>query len=252
MSNSSLDFLNMIKNQGSSKVVQPSTKSAVKPKAPISSENNIGDHKSRITSIDDNINANQKNVPIVNDRTIIAVIDTETNWHNEVMSVGIAIANTMDFKCIDKKYYILTPECYIGGYFSSALHMRNLIEITGSRKQIMQEIRQYLDEQGIRKILAYNAKFDYSHLLELQDYEWYDIMRLAAYKQYNSAIPDHLPCCKTGRLKTDYGVEPITHLLTGDGRYSETHNALCDAVDELRIVELLGKSIEEYECGRIG
>ena len=40
-------------------------------------------------------------------------------------------------------------------------------------------------------------------------------------------------------------------LLTGNRRYMETHNAVLDAVDELKIVELLGRTIEEYECGRI-
>jgi hypothetical protein len=40
-------------------------------------------------------------------------------------------------------------------------------------------------------------------------------------------------------------------MLTDDGRYCEVHNAIEDAVDELRIVELLGHPLEVYECARI-
>jgi hypothetical protein len=40
-------------------------------------------------------------------------------------------------------------------------------------------------------------------------------------------------------------------MLTGDARYKEIHNAVYDAVDELRIVELLGHSLETYECAKL-
>ena len=39
-----------------------------------------------------------------------AVIDTETNWHDEVMSIGIVIADSVNFKPIGAKYYLLDPE----------------------------------------------------------------------------------------------------------------------------------------------
>ena len=64
-------------------------------------------------------------------------------------------------------------------------------------------------------------------------------MRLAAYKQYNHTIPRNAECCKTGKLKRNYGVEPILRNLSGEKRYVETHNALLDAVDELKIMKLL-------------
>ncbi len=211
MSNSSLDFLNMIKN------------SATPP----------------------NVTRDDSNEPL------IAVIDTETNWHDEVMSIGVAVAKATDFKCVASAYYIFSPECNIGGFYSNALHLRNVKENICSRQKAMTDIRAYLEFKGVTKLFAYNAKFDCSHLKELSDIEWFDIMRLAAYKQYNRAIPDDLPCCKTGRLKTNYGVEPIMRMLTGNCRYTETHNALLDAMDELKIVELLGRKIEDYECGRL-
>ena len=76
-------------------------------------------------------------------------------------------------------------------------------------------------------------------------------MKKAAYKQYNTKIPKDADCWGTGRLKRNYGVEPITRLLSGNRGYCEVHNAICDAVDELRIMELLGYAIEEYSHAQI-
>ncbi len=189
---------------------------------------------------------------------MIAVIDTETNWRDEVMSIGVALADSKTFKCTDTRYYIIDPEYRVGGIYSNVLHYRDngdrelsCLEVTLSRSKALQEIKRYLTDNGVSKIFAYNAKFDLGHLRELDDFVWYDIMRLAAYKQYNSAITEAMACCKTGRLKTNYGVEPITRMLTGDNYYCEVHNAVYDAVDELRIIELLGHELSQYECARI-
>ena len=40
-------------------------------------------------------------------------------------------------------------------------------------------------------------------------------------------------------------------MLTGKKSYHETHNAVCDAVDELKIMKLLGHPIDTYEIARI-
>lgn len=37
----------------------------------------------------------------------IAVIDTETNWYNEVMSVGAVVADINNYKALDSRYYII-------------------------------------------------------------------------------------------------------------------------------------------------
>jgi hypothetical protein len=185
------------------------------------------------------------------DSRFIAVIDTETNWHDEVMSLGVALADATTYKCVEKRYYIFEPECMVGGMFSSVINIRGISAIRCRREEALADLDVYLPANNVSKIFAYNARFDYGHLPELQKYEWFDIMRLAAYKQYNRAIPDSRPCCKTGRLKSDYGVEPITRLLTGDNSYCETHNAVFDAIDELRIIELLGLPLSEYECASI-
>ena len=192
----------------------------------------------------------QTTKPQVTDLTI-AVIDTETNWRDEVMSLGVALADAVSYKCLEKRYYIFEPECMVGGMFSNVMYIRDASAIRCRRYEAVEDLEQYLVSNNVSKIFAYNARFDYGHLPELQNFEWFDIMRIAAYKQYNRAIPDFRPCCKTGRLKSDYGVQSITRLLAGDNSYSETHNAVFDAMDELKIMELMGVPLYEYEIARI-
>ena len=74
---------------------------------------------------------------------------------------------------------------------------------------------------------------------------------MAAYRQYNKAIPDSADCCKTGRLKWGYGVESVLKMLSGNSRYSESHNAVSDAEDELQIMQLLGHELSVYEAARV-
>jgi hypothetical protein len=182
---------------------------------------------------------------------LIAVIDTETNWRDEVMSLGVAIADAESYRCMDKRYYIFEPEASVGGIYSNVMYRCDVKPQTGSRRAVIAELKKFLESKGVKKILAYNGKFDLGHLPEMAGYEWYDIMKIAAYRQYNKSIPESLPCCKTGRLKTNYGVEPILRMLSGNAGYCEVHNAVEDACDELRIVELLGLPIETYDAARI-
>ena len=181
-----------------------------------------------------------------------AVIDTETNWDNAVMSIGVAVAEPGRFRPLATLYYILTPECRVGGMYDSVL---DLVEAgdtrVGTRRQVMGDLCRRLSELGVERIFAYNARFDKGHLPELSHLDWYDIMRIAAYRQHNPAIPEDALCCSTGRLKRCYGVEPMLRLLSCDPGYRETHNALYDAVDELKIMELLNLPLEGYACARI-
>lgn len=39
-----------------------------------------------------------------------AVIDTETNWNDEVMSIGVVVADSATIEEIDWVYYIIAPE----------------------------------------------------------------------------------------------------------------------------------------------
>ena len=177
----------------------------------------------------------------------IAVIDTETTWGDSVMSIGIVIADKDTFTQICRRYFILTPEYREGGMYSFSLDTKDTPIEECSRTKAIKAIKQLLSKYNVDSICAYNAKFDFNHLPELSTYNWYDIMRIAAYKQYNSTIPPYSDFCNTGRLKRGYGVEPIYRMLSGDSFYYETHNAVNDAIDELSIIRMLGHPFSTYE-----
>ncbi len=179
-----------------------------------------------------------------------AVIDTETTWGDKVMSIGIVIADGDTKKEIKSKYFIINPEYKNGGMFSSTLNdAPDTKTVIVSRMNAINDIKGILDSENVDTIFAYNANFDYKHLPELDSYTWVDIMKIAAYKQYNRFIPRHADCCGTGRLKSGYGVEAVLNMMVDD--YTETHNAYYDALDELRIVELLGLDIKIYKNATI-
>ena len=176
-----------------------------------------------------------------------AVIDTETNWSDQVMSIGTVIADAHTFQSIDVKYHVLTPEYLVGGMYSDTLFADSKLRPTVcSRNEALADLIGWFALHRVESIFAYNACFDRNHLPELRGFDWYDIMRLAAYRQYNHKIPATADCCSTGRLKRGFGVEPMLRLLSGSRTYYETHNALCDALDELEIMRLLRHGLHMY------
>ena len=176
-----------------------------------------------------------------------AVIDTETNWVDRVMSIGTVIADTDTLETVDAKYHVLPIECQVGGMYESTLFIETPVApILCTRAEAIADLRSWFRNHGVTAIFAYNACFDRNHLPELRSFDWYDIMRLAAYRQYNPKIPAHADCCSTGRLRRGYGVEPMLRLLSGSCIYRESHNAFYDAVDELDIMRLLQHPLSQY------
>jgi len=181
-----------------------------------------------------------------------AVIDTETTWGDEVMSIGTVIAESETFEPIDKRYYILAPFKNHGGMYTYALYANNIKpDLECPREKAMSELRQFLSENEVSDMFAYNAVFDYRHLPELNHLAWYDIMKVAAYRQHNPRISHCAECYGTGRLKRGYGVESVYRMLSGDLEYCEMHNALTDAMDELIIMRMLNHEISKYSLARI-
>ena len=177
----------------------------------------------------------------------IAVIDTETTWNDLVMSIGTVIADSDTFQALDARYHVLTPECEIGGMYENVLFLEGaLAPKVCTRQEAMEDLTSWLKGYDVSAVFAYNASFDRNHLPELGYLKWFDIMRLAAYRQHNPKISCHAECFSTGRLKRGYGVEAIYRMLSGDCRYREVHNAVCDAMDELQIMRLLGHGMEDY------
>lgn len=176
-----------------------------------------------------------------------AVIDTETNWADQVMSIGCCIADADTFELVEAKYHILPIECQVGGMFENTLFIETPVQpILCTRAEAITDLRAWFQKHGVQSIFAYNACFDRNHLPELRDFIWYDIMRLAAYRQSNPKIPAHAECYSTGRLKRGYGVESMLRLLSDNRTYHESHNAFYDAMDELQIMRLLGHDIHVY------
>lgn len=176
-----------------------------------------------------------------------AVIDTETNWIDQVMSIGVVIADTETLQPADSVYHVLTPEYQVGGMYEHTLFADDRLKpVICSRQESVAALKQLFTKHKVHSLFAYNAGFDKNHLPELSGYQWYDIMRLAAYRQTNPKIPSIADCFSTGRLKRGYGVEPMLRLLSGHSSYYETHNALYDALDELEIIRLLGHPLSKY------
>lgn len=181
-----------------------------------------------------------------------AVIDTETTWSDAVMSIGIVIADSVTFELIDKRYYILTPFKDHGGMYTHALYANGIKpDLECSRQKAMVALRHFLSANEATAMFAYNATFDFRHLPELSHLAWYDIMKVAAYRQHNPRIPDCAECFGTGRMKRGYGVESIYRMLSEELEYCELHNALTDAMDELTIMKLLDHEMGKYALARI-
>lgn len=175
------------------------------------------------------------------------VIDTETTWGDRVMSLGAVTADADTMQPTESRYYIIDPEYKAGGMYSGVLmHKRAGKPIICSRAEAMNDLRNYCSLHNISEVFAYNALFDKGHLPEISGMNWHDIMRLAAYIQYNPMIPHGAPLYSTGRMKSGYGVQSMLRILTGNYNYCETHNALLDALDELKIMSLLGHPIDMY------
>lgn len=182
-----------------------------------------------------------------------AVIDTETTWLDAVMSIGAVVADSETFELLDKRYFILTPFKNDGGMYTCALYAKGIEpDLECSREKAMIELVSFFATYEVEIMFAYNAIFDYRHLPELSYLAWYDIMKVAAYRQYNPKIPSCAECSGTGRLKRGYGVESVYRMLSGHFDYCEMHNALTDAVDELEIMRLLNHGIGKYALARIG
>ena len=176
-----------------------------------------------------------------------AVMDTETNWADQVMSIGTVIADTDTLQAIEAKYHILPMECQIGGMYEATLYIETPVKpILCTRQDAIEDLQAWFCSHSVQSIFAYNTCFDRNHLPELRNYNWHDIMRLAAYRQHNPKIPATADLCSTGRLKRGYGVEAMLRLLRGECTYCETHNAFFDALEELEIMQLLGHDLEKY------
>lgn len=182
----------------------------------------------------------------MNESKYFAVIDVETNWDNEAMSIGLVIANSADYSVADKRYYILYPECKTGGFYSDVLRDVDKSLIADcSRSEAVKDIDNLLDHYRVSDILAYNAPFDYKCMPELHRFTWRDILPIAANRNFNDKLPDNCEFFSTGLLKRGRSLENILRLIYFRG-YTEMHNGLADAIDELLLIKIIALPIDVY------
>jgi hypothetical protein len=182
----------------------------------------------------------------------IAVIDVETNYDDKAVSIGIVIGDSSTYKVINAKYYVIYPNANIWGMYNDKLFMHHKYATQkATMEDAVQDIIKFLSKYSVENIFAYNANFDYRHVPGLSQYHWYDIMKIAAYKQYNPHLSSRLEYCSTGRLKSKFGVQDMMIMLTASRNYEETHNALYDALDELTLMKLIGLPISKYDIAKI-
>ena len=105
------------------------------------------------------------------DFTNIVVIDTETNWNDEVMSVGAVIADAETLQPVDSRYYIVTPEYRRGGMYSDVLRISGTPEpAVLTAAELKEQLNAWLHASGVDAVFAYNARFDMGHMPALAGY----------------------------------------------------------------------------------
>ncbi len=80
-----------------------------------------------------------------------AVIDTETNWENEVMSIGIVIAEDGVFEAIDSKYIIFGEAARVGGMCSYAMFLKGQTPELLKKKKAIEASLKYLIELFVQR-----------------------------------------------------------------------------------------------------
>ena len=82
-----------------------------------------------------------------------AVIDTETNWENEVMSVGIVIAKDGQFDALDSRYFVFTEAEMVGGMYSSQLYLDEVEPERLTKRRAIEAIKSFLKSHGVKHCL---------------------------------------------------------------------------------------------------
>ena len=73
----------------------------------------------------------------------IAVIDTETNWADAVMSIGTVVADSENFTLTDQRYHVLTAECALGGMYEDVLFLPTPAKpILCTRQEALADLRE--------------------------------------------------------------------------------------------------------------
>ncbi len=207
----------------------------------------------------------------------VAVIDVETTWRNEVMSIGAVIVDTQDkYRILEVAYWLVSPFCYQPAMFSGAIDLSlakgrsffyqkgvrilDLVtETEDSFENCIEGLQKFLDRYDVSSCFAYNGHFDKRHLLDLDGVSWFDLVVPFTSLDLNpflssQVFPDYcLGGGKAGlRLVRDFSFSDIMRHIPGCKRnYHETHNGCIDAFDEAMAMQLINLPRDEYRVGWI-
>lgn len=182
-----------------------------------------------------------------------AVIDIETNHLRNVISIGVVIGNSIDFSVIDQNYWVIENNLKDYGMFndriaiSSPHYAMNYVEVY---EQAIEKLIEFLNSYNVKDWFSY-TKFDYNILTELRkNFNYYDISIIAKNIHFNDSLSKNADTNVDGSLRKGYGVEQIYRQLSRDRNYQEEHNALLDAIDELKIMRMLELSYKAFKVKR--
>ena len=128
-----------------------------------------------------------------------AVIDTETNWNNEVMSIGVVIAEKDTFKKVDDLYFIFDPEYKIGGMFSMVLPVKGRTpkDLLFTRKIAMEKFKEAFEKKYWEDL--FYKKENGKYQLNLWEANRL-IMLEAGIKEEHISMPGICTCCNPDLL----------------------------------------------------
>ena len=183
----------------------------------------------------------QKETESQTESKYFAVVDVETSMNNrDVISLGLIVADDK-FNIIESKYFI--NRFINNGIYASIRKNTKHKYIESSWKDIVEQVKDILNEYKIKNIFAYNTKSTEKRVLfELYNYNWYDIMQFTKNKVFNESYAEKT---KTGQYS--YSVQSVLRQLSKDNNYREKHIAIDDAFDELNILKLLGQPLNTYK-----
>lgn len=194
-----------------------------------------------------------KNQQTASENQKFAVIDIETNYKDKIFSIGVVIADNTNFNLVDKRYWIVKNNLLFGGIYIDSIsaplpiEFKNEIIELDTHKEMICQLINFLKNHSIKDWYSY-TKFDFRYLPELHDlFNHYDISLVARSKKFNDYIPANAKTHKNGNLIRGWGMEDIYRMVTKDECYVETHNALLDAIDELKIMKLLELDIKTFQ-----
>ena len=98
----------------------------------------------------------------------ILVIDTETTWENNLMTVGAVAANS-NFEILDMFYGGIDSALKRGGKYSYIVKEKKLEMDRTTEDKLLTSLYEFYKKNNCEKIFAYNATFDKRLLPSLPD-----------------------------------------------------------------------------------